>query len=265
MAARAAYMLEPAANTREHAARAIIEDGYATEAMAKAEKRIHGKTTLYRDLRNRVTALHQEVETVFGSAPDGPPHEWQIEGQGFIGPSEAVRRFGDIQQQGRVHEGIYDRLSTHTHPSLGALLFFDRHDDGRPLEWRSTDRYLVVCSSEAHGAEPTDHRVRHQPSASTISVPTIPASACPGTVQRKPNSPGVGTVRPPVASCPGWALRWNPSSGMDRSWKTTPSLVSLMFIGAPVATTIRSGSNLNWVARISTVSAPAMGGGVGSR
>lgn len=132
LAARVAYVLEPATSTSERAARAVIEDGYASEAMAKAEKRSHGKTTLYQDLRNRVAALRTEVETVFGSAPVGGPHEWEVEGQRFIGPSESIRRFGDIQQAGRVHEGIYDRLSTHAHPSLGALLFFDKDDDGRP-------------------------------------------------------------------------------------------------------------------------------------
>lgn len=132
LSARIGYVLEPATNTRERAARAIIEDGYATEAMAKAEKRIHGRTALYQDLRNRVAALRREVEEVFGSAPSGAPHEWEIEGQQFIGPSESVHRFGDIQGAGRLHEGIYDRLSTHAHPSLGALLFFDRDSDGRP-------------------------------------------------------------------------------------------------------------------------------------
>ena len=132
LSARVAYLLAPAITTQQRAARATIEEAHSIQHMATAEKRLNGEESkTYEGLRLRVSDLRDEALRVFGPGAEGDPSQWDLVGQTLVRPSEAVKRFGAIQDRGRTFLGIYDRLSTHTHPSMGSTLFLDRDDRGR--------------------------------------------------------------------------------------------------------------------------------------
>lgn len=152
IAARVTYILDPSIGHRQRAARATIEEAYSLQELRKAEKRINGAgSDLYGGLRKRMTEIAEEAAGVFGSGAEGNPHQWKLEGQELITPTEAVERFGAIQDRGRTFVGIYDRLSTHSHPGLGSTLFLDRADDGsvNGLTIRGTDLEDVAQNSLA--------------------------------------------------------------------------------------------------------------------
>jgi hypothetical protein len=132
LSSRAVYLLAPSITPLQRLARATIEEAYSTQEMAKAEKRVNGKESqLSQTLRRRMGEIRGEVHDVFGEEADaGNPDQWELDGQHLIRPTEAVHQLGAIHDQGREFEGLYDRLSTHTHPSMGSVLFLDRDERG---------------------------------------------------------------------------------------------------------------------------------------
>jgi hypothetical protein len=164
MAARVTYILDPSIDHRQRAARATIEEANSLQEMKKAEKRINGAgSDLYGRLRKRAREIAKEAMNVFGSGAEGNPHQWRLEGQKLISPTDAVERFGAIQDRGRAFVGIYDRLSTHSHPGLGSTLFLDRADDGSVdgLTIRGSDLEDVAQNSLAFFHTALNHFVQY--------------------------------------------------------------------------------------------------------